>query len=226
MRPLTDTVPKPLVTLRGKPLILWQLEALARAGFRDIVINTAWLGDKIEEALGDGRQFGVGIRYSREGARAEDALETRGGIVHALGLLGEAPFATVSSDIFTDYQYANLLPVLDSIARGAQDAHFVLADNPAFNAEGDFAIQNGLATRNGTAANPRLNYAGITCWHPKLFHGLPVEKSRLFPWADTFVAANRIGASYHGGMWENIGTLAHLERLAQMQQAETMNSIK
>lgn len=215
MRPLTDTTPKPLLLLHGKALIVWQIEALARAGFVDIVINTAWLGAQIEAALGDGRQFGVRISYSHEGVRAEDALETRGGIVKALDLLGETPFATVSSDIYTDYDYARLRAPLAAIARGESDAHFVLADNPDFHPEGDFAIRDGRATREGSVTHPRLNYGGITCWHPRLFRGLAVEKSRLFPWADKFVANGRISAERFTGRWENIGTPEHLLRLRQ-----------
>jgi N-acetyl-alpha-D-muramate 1-phosphate uridylyltransferase len=215
MRPLTDTTPKPLLTVGGKPLIVWQIEALARAGFRDLVINTAWLGAQIEDAIGDGGKYGVTIHYSHEGAREEDALETRGGIVKALSLLGDAPFVTVSSDIFTDYDYATLLMPLQRIAAGEIDAHFVLADNPDFHPEGDFAIRqingNSFATRTGTAENPRLNYANIACWHPRLFRDLPAEKSRLFPWADPIVAANRVSAAHLSGVWENIGTPAHLD---------------
>ena len=215
MRPLTDSTPKPLLLLHGKPLIVWQLEALARAGFVDCVINTAWLGAQIESALGDGSRYGVRIVYSHEGVRAEDALETRGGIVKALDMLGDAPFATVSSDIFTDYDYARLRAPLAAIARGESDAHFVLADNPDFHPEGDFAIRDGFATREGSATNPRLNYGGITCWQPRLFRDLPIEKARLFPWADPLVANRRVTAERFAGVWENIGTPEHLQRLRQ-----------
>ncbi len=227
MRPLTDHTPKPLLLLAGKPLIVWQIEALARAGFHDIVINTAWLGAQIEAALENGARYGVSgvsIRYSHEGAREENALETRGGIVKALAMLGDAPFVTVSSDIFTDYDYAKLAAPLARIAAGDIDAHFVLADNPDFHPEGDFAMVNGFATRIGTAENPRLNYANIACWHPRLFHDLPVEKARLFPWADPIVAASRVSAEYFRGVWENIGTVAHLAAL-ENQLAQPQNHI-
>lgn len=218
MRPLTDDTPKPLLMLGGKPLIVWQIEALARAGFRDIIINTAWLGDKIEAALSDGERWNVKIRYSREGSRAEDALETRGAIVKALDMLGDAPFITISSDVFTDYDYAKLHVPLAGIADGVVDAHFLLADNPLFNREGDFAIRDGFATRIATPASPKLNFAGICCWHPQLFDGLPVKCERLFPWADSVVASKRVTANYLLGCWENIGTVEHLERLqAQLQ---------
>jgi N-acetyl-alpha-D-muramate 1-phosphate uridylyltransferase len=213
MRPLTDVTPKPLLTLGGKPLIVWQIEALARAGFRDIVINTAWLGAGIEAAIGNGARFGVGVRYSHEGVREEDALETCGGIVNALPMLEDKPFLTVSSDIFTDYDYATLDKPLAAISSGEIDAHFVLADNPPFHPEGDFAIRHGYATRYPTPDNPRLSYANIACWHPKLFRGLAVEKTRLFPWADPLVASQRVTAEYYSGVWENIGTPEHLSAL-------------
>ncbi len=210
MRPLTDHTPKPLLLLAGKPIIVWQIEALARAGFGDLVINTAWLGKQLQHTLGCGAKWGVSLRYSPEGDGEQSALETRGGIVNALSMLGPDPFVTVSGDIFTNYDYARLAAPLAAIARNEIDGHFVLADNPIFHPLGDFAIRDGFATREGR----RLNYAGITCWHPKLFHGLPIgEKSRLFPWADPVVAANRISAEHFVGVWENIGTPEHLAEL-------------
>lgn len=210
MKPLTDHTPKPLLLLAGKPIIVWQIEALARAGFIELVINTAWQGRQLQDALGDGARWGVSIAYSIEGEGEFDALETRGGIVNALAMLGNDPFVTVSGDSVTDFDYAVLAAPLAAIARGEIDGHFVLTNNPDFHPVGDFAIRNGRANRVGT----RFNYANISCWQPKLFHGLPPnEKARLFPWADTFVAAGRIGAEYYGGLWENIGTPAHLAGL-------------
>ena len=210
MKPLTDHTPKPLLMLVGKPIIVWQIEALARAGFHHLVINTAWQGQQLQDTLGDGSRWGVSIRYSLEGAGEHAALETRGGIVNALAMLGPAPFVTVSGDMVTDFDYATLAAPLAAIEQHKIDGHFVLADNPDFHPLGDFAIRGGLASREGT----RFNYANISCWHPKLFHGLPPnKKARLFPWADAFVAAGRIGAEYYGGLWENIGTPAHLAEL-------------
>ncbi len=210
MRPLTDHTPKPLLLLAGKPIIVRQIEALARAEFCDLVINTAWLGDQLQHALGCGAKWGVSIRYSPEGDSEETALETRGGIVNALPMLAPDPFVTVSGDIVTDYDYTRLAAPLAAIERNEIDGHFVLADNPDFHPIGDFAIRDGFATREGT----RLNYANIACWHPKLFHDLPAgEKARLFPWADPIVAANRISAEHFVGAWENIGTPEHLAEL-------------
>jgi len=226
MRPLTDSTPKPLLMLGGKSLIVWQIEALARADFRDIIINTAWLGDKIEAAIGNGARWNVAIEYSREGCNAKDALETRGGIVKALDMLGQSPFITVSSDVYTDYDYAKLRAPLAAIASGTVDAHFVLADNPIFNQAGDFAICNGFATRIATPDSPKQNFAGMCCWHPQLFADLPVTCERLFPWADTFVTQQRVSAEYFSGCWENIGTVAHLAHLeAQYRAFDTATAI-
>ena len=170
--------------------------------------------------MGNGARWNVAIRYSREGSRAEDALETRGAIVKALDMLGDKPFITTSSDVYTDYDYAKLHAPLAAIARGEADAHFVLADNPLFHREGDFAIRDGFATRVATPTCPRLNYASMSCWHPQLFADLPVIRERLFPWADTYVATQRVTAEYFSGCWENIGTVEHLARLQLQQRAK------
>lgn len=206
MRPLTDTVPKPLLTVGGKRLIEYQLEALARAGFTKVVINTAWLGAQFEPALGDGRKYGLNIAYSHEG----DALETVGGIVKAAPMLGSEPFVTTSGDVFTDFDYAGLVPALARIARGEVDAHFVLVDNPSFHTAGDFALEAGFASRSGQ----KLNFSGIACWHPRLFAGLVAgEKKKLFPWANALVDAGRVSAEHHQGVWENMGTPQQLDAL-------------
>jgi MurNAc alpha-1-phosphate uridylyltransferase len=199
MRPLSDATPKPLLQLGKRRLIDYALDALARAGFSSVVVNTAWLGEQFEPALGNGSRHGLSIAWSHEG----EALETVGGIVHALPLLGVQPFVTTSGDVFSDFDYARLLPALARIGRGEVDAHFVLADNPPFHPLGDFAIEAGLARRSGD----KLNYSGIACWHPKLFAGLADGvKQKLFPWANALVDAGRVSAEHHPGVWENIGT--------------------
>jgi MurNAc alpha-1-phosphate uridylyltransferase len=137
MRPLTDSTPKPLLFAGGKRLIEWQIDALARAGVRRIVINTAHLPEQFEEALGDGARMGVAIAYSREGSRAEDALETLGGIVAALPLLGSDPFMVTVGDIVTAFPYEGLAAASARLSAGAADAHLVLVDNPSFHAAGD-----------------------------------------------------------------------------------------
>jgi N-acetyl-alpha-D-muramate 1-phosphate uridylyltransferase len=212
LRPLTDTVPKPLLRVGQKFLIEYQLEALINAGFHDIVINVAWLGEAILTALGDGTRYGCSIRYSVEA----EALETVGGIVQALPLLGAKPFATVSADVYTDYSYNKLAAMCEQIETSstAQVAHFVLANNPPFHSLGDFAIRDGLASRQGDTQHPRLNYAGIAVWHPRIFaQCVRGEKMKLFPWADQFVSAGEVSAEHHCGVWDNIGTIDELNAL-------------
>ncbi len=218
LQPLTDTVPKPMLHAGQKSLIEYQLEALIKAGFHDIVINVAWLGEVIQTALGDGARYGCSIRYSIEA----EALETVGGIVQALPLLGTKPFATVSADVYTDYSYNKLAAMCAQIEMSANGevahlahfAHFVLANNPPFHPLGDFAIRDGLASRQGDEQHPRLNYAGIAVWHPRIFAGcVRGEKMKLFPWADQFVAAGEVTAEHHRGVWDNIGTIDELNAL-------------
>ena len=210
MRPLTDTVPKPLLRVGGRPLIEWQVERLVAAGFGELVVNHSHLGPMIESQLGDGGRFGARIRYSHE----PQALETAGGVVQALALLGGAPFAVVSGDIHTDYDYASLAPRIASIARdpAAHAAHFVLVDNPPYHPGGDMGLEDGRVTRGGI----RLTYGNIAVYHPSLFAGLePGAPLKLFPWAYRFVEAGRVSGEHFRGAWDNIGTpdqLASLDR--------------
>ena len=202
MRPLTDTVPKPLLPVGGKPIIAWQIERLAAGGFRDIVVNHSHLGARIEEALGDGSRHGVRIAYSHEPA----ALETAGGIAQALRLLADEPFAVVSGDIYTEFDYATLRPRIDAIAARpeATAAHFVLVDNPAFHAKGD---DMGVAGGRVSRAAPRLTYGNIAVFHPALFADVaPGTWLKLFPWAYRFVDEGRVSGERFTGVWENIGT--------------------
>ena len=210
MRPLTDTVPKPLLRVGGRALIEWQVERLVAAGFGELVVNHSHLGPMIEAELGDGARFGARIRYSHE----PRALETAGGVVQALPLLGEAPFAVVSGDIHTDYDYAGLAPRIASIARdpAAHAAHFVLVDNPPYHLGGDMGLEGGRVTRGGV----RLTYGNIAVYHPALFAGIePGVPLKLFPWAYRFVEAGRVSGEHFRGAWDNIGTpdqLASLDR--------------
>jgi len=206
MRPLSDHTPKPLLPVGGKPLIVWQIERLVRGGFAELVINHAHLGQLIEAALGDGRAWGAAIRYSPEA----EALEAAGGIAQALPLLGEAPFAVVSGDIYTDFDYARLVPRVAEIAAGWRVAHFVLTVNPPHHPQGDLGIADGLAT----LAPPRLNYAGIQVLTPRLLRAIePGSKARLFPWMFEFVRAGQVSAEHHAGRWFNIGTPEQLAAL-------------
>jgi N-acetyl-alpha-D-muramate 1-phosphate uridylyltransferase len=209
LRPLTDTKPKPLLAAGGRPLIEWQIERLAAAGFGDIVINHSYLGKLIEVALGDGRRFGVRIRYSPE----SPALETAGGIAKALPMLGKGAFAVVSGDIYTEYDYARLEAPLASIAAEPRRhcAHFVLVPNPEWHPGGDMGLEAGHVTRT-----PQLTYGGIAVFHPSLFRDIvPGTWLKLFPWVYRFVDEKRVTGERYDGPWDNVGTadqLAALER--------------
>lgn len=210
MRPLTDTTPKPLLQAGGKSLLQWQVERLVAAGIQEIVINHAWLGARIEAALGDGSRFGAVIRYSAEG----EALETVGGIVKAIPLLGERPFIVTSGDVYTDFPYATLVERIGDIGKRypARVGHLVLVDNPPFHPAGDMAVNQGLAAMEGS----KLNYAGIGVYHPRIFDAFTVGvKAKLFPWAFDFVRRGKVSAEHYRGRWENIGTPAQLAALDQ-----------
>ena len=208
MRPLTDALPKPLLRVGGMALIEWQLERLAAAGFDDIVINHSHFGALIEQALGDGRRFGVRLRYSPEAA----ALETAGGVVQALPLLGPGPVLVVSADIHTDFDYASLAPRIAEIERDPVGtvAHFVLVDNPPWHPEGDMGIAGGRVTRDA----PRLTYGNISVFHPRIYADIvPGTWLRIFPWAYQFVDSGRVSGEHFRGAWDNVGTPEQLEAL-------------
>jgi MurNAc alpha-1-phosphate uridylyltransferase len=209
MRPLSDHTPKPLLRAGGRMLIEWQIAALADAGIRELAINTAHQAAAIEQALGDGSRYGVRIAYSREGEHAQDALETLGGIVRALPLLGEQPFLAVSGDIVSDYDFRALCGPCESIASGRRDAHFVLVDNPPYHPDGDM----GLDGEEATLQAPRLTYANIGLFAPRVFAGLSARRERLFPWAFGLVRGGRVSAERFTGRWFNVGTPAHLQAL-------------
>ena len=208
MRPLTDRVPKPLLEAGGKPLIVWHIEKLAAAGFTQVVINHAHLGALIEHALGDGSRFGIPIAYSREAA----ALETAGGIAHALPLLGTAPFAAVNADVFSAYDYAQLARSVASLAPPERLAHLVLVDNPGHHPGGDFALRGGEVVRAGA----RLTFSGIAAYHPELFANIARgAKAPLAPLLREYIVARRVSGEHYRGCWRDIGTperLAGLER--------------
>lgn len=202
MRELTLSRPKPLLEVRGKPLIVWQIEALAAAGMVDLVINLSWLGEQIRSALGDGSLLGVRIRYSDEGATA---LETGGGMRAALPLLGDAPFVAVNADIHCDYDYRQL-PLAP-----AGLAHLVLVDNPPQHPQGDFVLAaDGLLQSTG---EPRLTFAGIGVYRPQLLLSHPPGVFALAPLLHQAIAAGQISAEHHRGHWCDVGTP---ERLAAL----------
>jgi MurNAc alpha-1-phosphate uridylyltransferase len=213
MRPLSDATPKPLLRAGGRRLIEWQIGALAAAGVREIVINTAHLAAQFEQALGDGSPLGVTIAYAREGTRAEEALETLGGIVNALPLLGGDPFVAVSGDIVCDYDYRRLVARAPAMAAGEFDAHLVLVDNPPFHPRGDMGLRNDGATARITTAPPWLTYANIALLAPRLFTGEAAGKRKLFPWLYRAVDDGRVSGEHHAGRWYNVGTPDDLRSL-------------
>jgi len=213
MRPLTDRTPKPLLPVAGKPLIVWHLERLARAGFRDIVINHAHLGDQIEALLGDGAAWGLAISYSAE---PQGALGTAGGIAKALPLLGEEPFLVVNGDIYCDWDFRQ--------ARAPEQlAHLVLVNNPPHHPAGDFTLQAGKVGAGGTTiAGPafdtgtasKLTFSGIGIYRPELFDGITRgQPAKLAPLLRDAITAGRVSGEHHQGRWEDVGTP---ERLAAL----------
>ncbi|HET7729367.1 MAG TPA: nucleotidyltransferase family protein [Usitatibacter sp.] len=209
MRPLTDATPKPLLRAGGKPLVEWQVERLVAGGFTDLVINHSHLGEQFERALGDGTRHGARIRYSHEAK----ALETAGGVAHALHLLGEEPFVVVSADIYTTFDYGSLAARVAGIAREPERtaAHFVLVDNPPWHAAGD---DMGLAGGRIARGVERLTYGNICVCHPSMFREVPRGAPlRLFPWAYRFVDAGLVSGEHFRGTWDNIGTPAQLADL-------------
>lgn len=207
MRPLTDHTPKPLLVAGGKPLIVWHLEALARAGVREVIINLSWLGAQIRAAVGDGRDLGLSVQYSEEGS---PPLETGGGIFQALPLLGPEPFLVVNGDTFTDIDLSALR--LSATA----DACLVLVPNPPQHPRGDF----DLAGQSILDRDPRpLTYSGIGIFSAALFAGCTAGRFALLPLFQRACAAGRLQGQRHDGVWRDIGTperLAALDReLAQ-----------
>jgi MurNAc alpha-1-phosphate uridylyltransferase len=202
MRPLTDTLPKPLLEVGGKPLIQYHLEALGQAGIRDIVINLAWQGELIRGALGDGQRFGVQIRYSDEPA---GALETGGGILAALPLLGPGPFLVISGDIWSDFALASCI---DRLA--ADDvAHFVVAPNPGFHAQGDFGLESGRLVDRA----PRFTYANIGVLRAEFFAGRQPGRFALAPLMFEWIRQGRVSGELFLGRWHNLGTPMQLAQL-------------
>ena len=237
MGALTGHTPKPLLEAGGRPLIEHQIARLAGAGFRDVVVNLAWLGERIAARLGDGSRLGVRIRYSRE---PEGALDTGGGIRQALPLLGGERFVAVNSDVWSDYPLEKLRDAT------AGDAHVVLVDNPPHNPEGDFGLApDGRVTeaedavagnvhamaagaspripkggagpasdgRSGGAAHERLTFSGIGCYHPRLFSDRPIRRFPLVAVLRDAIEAGALSGERHRGEWVDVGTPERLDAL-------------
>jgi MurNAc alpha-1-phosphate uridylyltransferase len=209
MRPLTNHTPKPLLAVAGKPLILWHIDRLRAAGFTEIVINTAWLGQKLEDYLGDGSRFGVKIHWSHEG----EALETAGGLIKALPLLGPEPFLLVNGDIWLRAEVNHLRQAL----LPGRLAHLVLVQNPPHNLKGDFAFASrpppgepGLLASEG---RERFTFSGLSVLSPELFAGLPEGKRPLAPLLYQAIADGRASGELLDGPWVDVGTPERLHEL-------------
>ena len=198
LRPLTDTVPKPLLEVRGRPLIEHHLEALSRAGFAEIVINLSWLGNQVRNHLGNGSDFNLAIEYSDE----PEALETAGGILQALPLLGER-FIVVNADIFTDYDFARL-------KRSDSKAHLVLVENPQHNPDGDFSLVESIVGNDGPT---RYTFSGISQFHRSFFDGLVPGKQALAQILHAAAKQQQVTGELFTGVWSDIGTLERLQAL-------------
>ncbi|HCN45493.1 MAG TPA: mannose-1-phosphate guanylyltransferase [Pseudomonas sp.] len=203
MRPLTLHTPKPLVPVAGVPLIEYHLRALAAAGIKDVVINHAWLGQQIEDHLGDGSRFGLNIRFSAEG----EPLETGGGIFKALPLLGDEPFLLVNGDIWTDYDFSRLGQPLQGLA------HLILVDNPGHHGAGDFRFA-GDRVEDGAGADDTLTFSGISVLDPALFDGCEAGAFKLAPLLRAAMANGQVSGEHFRGHWVDVGTL---ERLAEVE---------
>ncbi|HET8596431.1 MAG TPA: nucleotidyltransferase family protein [Castellaniella sp.] len=211
MRPLTDTCPKPLLPVGGHPLIVWHLRRLAGAGIRDILINHAWLGERIEAALGDGRAWGVRLRYSAE----TSALETAGGIARALPFFQDQPFLVINGDIWCDWDPALAGDWLAALPADVL-AHLLLVDNPAHHPGGDFTL--GPDGRAGLASPPQpaFTFAGIGLYRPALFADTPADRpAPLAPLLRQAMARGAVLGTRHAGRWIDVGTPERLRALDQ-----------
>ena len=199
MRPLTDTTPKPLLRIGGQTLIERHVHALARAGITELVINHAYLGGQIVAALGDGDAYGVSIRYSPE---TEGSLETGGGIMNALPLLGAEPFLVVNGDIWTDFPFDSLPSQIDGLA------HLVMVANPENHPEGDFSLSAGQLSQQGPAM---LTFSGIGVYRPELFAGCRPGAFPLAPVLRKTMDAGRVSGEHYRGSWFDVGTPERLD---------------
>ncbi len=201
MRPLTDMTPKPLLCANNKPLIEYHIEALVNAGIKDIVVNVAWLSEQLIQYLGDGSQFNANISVSVE----QEALETGGGIVKALPILGQEPFIVINGDVFCDYDYHDL----SQLDMRNKLAHLVMVPNPDHNPEGDFGIRHNMATIEG----PKYTFSGVRIFSPALFKGCVIERFSVVPRLKEAIKQNKVSAELHEKIWLDVGTPQRLEKL-------------
>ena len=203
MRPLTDQIPKPLLEVAGKPLIVWHLEKLAKANFEEVIINHAHLGEMIEAYVGDGSRWNLKITYSREGS----PLETAGGIKKALPLIGDQPFLVVNADIYTDFNFAAIKNRNLNDCKG----HLVMVKNPKQHPDGDFFLQNNQIELEG---KERLTFSGIAIYQPKIFEDIKIEPvAKLAPILKKLIGAKCISGEAYQGLWFDIGTPERLNEV-------------
>lgn len=206
LRPWTDHTPKPLLPLADKPLIVYHLEKLASAGFTEVIINISHLGYKIEQALGNGEQFGLHIYYSHE----DTALETGGGIFQVLNLLGSEPFLVVNADIYTHFPFSNLPKLKDALG------HIVLVNNPTHNPQGDyFLTQQGKIALEGS---PKYTFSGIGIYSPALFHDCTPGIFRLPTVFNTAITTQQLTGEIYTGEWCDVGTIERWQALEKTLQ--------
>jgi len=215
MRPLTDTLPKPMLSAGGKPLLQHHLEALAKAGIKEVVINLAYLGEKIQAFVGTGEQYGLNVLYSKE----PEPLETAGALLNALHLLGDDPFILINGDVWTDYSLTNLSQYSLS---ASEDAHLILVPNPDFHPHGDFS-PNQLGVLENNPHLDKFTFAGVSLIHPRLIKYYPHRRIK-FPLGEVLkygINEKRISAEVYKGRWSDVGTP---ERLALLNTQLELNS--
>lgn len=203
LRPLTDEIPKPLIKVAGKSLIEYHLLNLVSAGIKEIIINTAWLAEKIHQQLGDGSNYGITIQYSDEG----EALETAGGIVNALPLLGNKPFLVVNGDIWCDFNFSELIPL-----KPGEQAHLILVNNPGHNQKGDFALQDNLIKNTGETMH---TYSGIGLYSAEFFAEQNAGIVSLAPIIRNKCENDLVSGQFYDGRWTDVGTIERLQELEQ-----------
>jgi N-acetyl-alpha-D-muramate 1-phosphate uridylyltransferase len=208
LRPLTESLPKPLVEVGGKALLARHLERLAGAGFKRAVINVSHLAERITERFGDGARHGIAIEWSRE----DTPLETAGGVAKALPLLGSEPFLLLNADVWCDFDFARWR----ERGLGGKLAHLLLVPNPAFHPQGDFTLQDGrVGNELGNPRSPRYTYAGVAVLSPRLVASVrPGEKAQLAPLWRAAAERGEVSGELHAGLWSDVGTL---ERLAELE---------
>lgn len=220
LKPLTNSIPKALAPVHSKPIICYHLEKLSNAGFNDVIINLAYLGKKIEATLGNGHDFGLNIDYVHENSNdSDESLETGGGIFNALPLLGNAPFATINADIFTDFDFSYLISlsqiVFDQVPHPL--AHLILVPNPDLSNEGNFSLKESNNSQFSLDIKLMCNdfprpylASGITLYHPDFFNNQHSGRYSVVPLWRKYADQAKITASVHQGMWFDIGTIEKL----------------